>query len=102
MLCIYIIVPPSSARSFIFLALDLLFQIGALLPSSTLLPDMSDPNAAYRLWDYVPSVAAGIAAAAVFGILMIAHIGFLFKKRTYFCIPLAIGAFCTYYSLFDT
>ena len=67
------------------------------LVSNTSPPAMSDPNAAYRLWDYVPSVAAGAVAAGVFGVFMIAHIIFLFKKRTYFCIPLAIGAFCTYW-----
>ena len=61
---------------------------------------MSDPNAAYRLWDYVPSVVVGVVAAAIFGIFMLVHIIFLLKKRTYFCIPLAIGAFCTYWNLF--
>jgi hypothetical protein len=59
---------------------------------------MSTPDAAhngYQMWQYYPSVPAGIAVASVFGLLISGHAFFLVKKRTWFCIPLVIGGIRT-------
>ncbi|KAI8932678.1 hypothetical protein NX059_010172 [Plenodomus lindquistii] len=48
----------------------------------------------YVLWPYTPTVAAGAVAAVVMGILVCIHTLRLATKRTWYCIPLVIGAVC--------
>ncbi|KAF1947476.1 RTA1 like protein [Clathrospora elynae] len=57
---------------------------------------MSDSEAVpkYVLWPYTPSIAGSAIAAAVMFILFGIHTFRLVKNRTWFCIPLVIGAAC--------
>ncbi|KAB2573842.1 putative membrane protein [Lasiodiplodia theobromae] len=46
----------------------------------------------FKLWPYTPSLAGGVIAVIVFGLLSIAHLVRLIKSRTWFCIPFVVGA----------
>jgi hypothetical protein len=49
----------------------------------------------YYLWKYVPSIAAAVILALIF-LVMTGSISYrMFKTKTWFCIPFAIGGFCT-------
>lgn len=50
----------------------------------------------YYLWKYVPSIAAAVIFILLF-LAMTALISWrMFKTKTWFCIPFAIGGFCKY------
>jgi hypothetical protein len=52
----------------------------------------------YYLWKYVPSIAAAVILALIF-LVMTGLISYrMFKTKTWFCIPFAIGGFCTLFS----
>jgi hypothetical protein len=53
----------------------------------------------YYLWYYVPSLGAAAVFLVLFGVLTIIHLYRLFKTRTWFCIPFAIGGICTFDSM---
>ena len=53
-------------------------------------------SSGYQLWYYYPSVPGGIAMAAIFLILSLAHLILLIRSRRRFCIPLVIGGACTF------
>lgn len=47
----------------------------------------------YYLWKYVPSMAAAVICCMVFFIITGAFIWKIWKTRTWFCIPFAIGGY---------
>lgn len=48
----------------------------------------------YYLWNYVPSIAAAVIFILLF-LVMTALVSWrMFKTKTWFCIPFAIGGFC--------
>lgn len=44
-----------------------------------------------KFYRYVPSLAAGLIATIVLGLLNAGHIYRMFRTRTWFCIPFVIG-----------
>jgi hypothetical protein len=49
----------------------------------------------YYLWKYVPSIAAAIIFVLIF-LVMTGLISYrMFRTKTWFCIPFAIGGLCT-------
>ena len=48
----------------------------------------------YQLYRYTPSLAAAVVFIIVFSLLTIAHFFRLFQRRTWFCVPFAIGGLC--------
>ena len=48
----------------------------------------------FALYRYTPSLPAAIVSAAVFGVLTIGHFWRMFRNRTWFCLPFAIGGVC--------
>lgn len=56
-------------------------------------PALDDPNA-YVLYRYIPSQVAAIIFVVTFGLTTLAHIFQLFKKRTWYFMPLIIGGIC--------
>ena len=49
----------------------------------------------YYLWKYVPSIAAAVIFALIF-LVMTGLISYrMFRTKTWFCIPFAIGGLCT-------
>ena len=54
---------------------------------------MSDaPAPEYVLWSYTPSLPGNVIATLAFAILALLHTYKLLKNRTWFCIPLVVGA----------
>jgi hypothetical protein len=51
-----------------------------------------------ELYPYTPNQNACLAAAALFGLSAIIHTFMMFKKRTFFYMPLIIGAFSKSYT----
>ena len=51
----------------------------------------SDDGFDFKLYRYIPSLALGIVAALVFGLLTAAHIYRMFRSRSWFCIPFIVG-----------
>lgn len=45
----------------------------------------------FKLYRYVPSLAAGTVATIIFGLLTAGHIYRMFRTRSWFCIPFIIG-----------
>ena len=45
----------------------------------------------FKLYRYVPSLAAAIATTVIFGLLTAGHIYRMFRTRSWFCIPFIIG-----------
>jgi len=62
-------------------------------------PALDDPNA-YVLYRYIPSQVAAIIFVVTFGLTTLAHIFQLFKKRTWYFMPLIIGGICKTAPLF--
>jgi hypothetical protein len=56
---------------------------------------MSERKPYYK---YVPSVAAAGIFVALFAALAVFHLFKTLKTRTWFCIPLVVGAICEYIS----
>jgi hypothetical protein len=60
------------------------------LPHSLTMSDTSYP--VYVLWPYTPSLPGSVIATLAFALLTIFHVYKLVINRTWFCIPLVIGA----------
>lgn len=54
----------------------------------------------YYLWKYVPSAAAAGIFCAIFGVVTIAFVWRIWKTRTWFCIPFAVGGYSTWSPLY--
>ncbi|KAL0930478.1 rta1 domain-containing protein [Colletotrichum truncatum] len=50
----------------------------------------------YPLWEYVPSLPAGIVFSVIFGLATAAHAFKLIRNRTWFCIPFVTGGICKF------
>lgn len=48
----------------------------------------------YYLWKYLPSIAAAVIFILLFLVMSILVSWRMFKTRTWFCIPFAVGGFC--------
>jgi len=48
----------------------------------------------YYLWHYVPSIAAAIVFAILFGAVTAAHLWKMIQTRMWFCLPFVFGGFC--------
>jgi hypothetical protein len=57
-------------------------------------PALDDPTA-WVPYRYYPSIVAAIVFVVAFGLTTLLHTFQLFKKKTWYFIPLIIGGFCT-------
>ena len=48
----------------------------------------------FKLYRYVPSLAAAVVATVVFGSLSVAHIFRIVRNKTWFCVPFVVGGLC--------
>lgn len=55
----------------------------------------------YYLWAYLPSTAASITFLLLFLIATVLNFWNIFKRRSWFCLPFAIGCLCKFHSPFN-
>jgi VIT1/CCC1 family predicted Fe2+/Mn2+ transporter len=76
------------------LSLDHHIVITALADIITPMAKLEPYKGGYYLWQYVPSIAAAVIFLLLF-LSMTALISWrMFKTKTWFCLPFAIGGFC--------